>query len=732
MAQKLDLVPLSDEEEKKKKKKLDLKPLDLEPVEPSADEIISDAKLSLKPVEVFDKSIDRHIQPIKYDEAGISEPTDFWGGFRKSLKDQFLEATVGNSALQGAANIRGNDKGETLGNIAGLLLPSGIEAAVPAVKRMFGGKGKLSSIVPETVGETSNIELPKAELPNELKVESPLPRTEKPILDNSGREIAPAQELSEHGPYNTYPNKQDDIFKRMGMGLPLPENKLPNVRLKDGKYYPKTLDKETVDQIYNAGYELSGDGSIVKASAKSEGNILTSPVETRTPEFSSKPRVPKKLDIQPVDTSTGEIIEHPLDNSTDTIPMNAGLPPEKGTFNKVLNFGGTMKSLMSGPDLSGMRQGFPLIGTPEYWKATAPMIKAARSEEGFNAVQNAIRTKPNAQPSITMGNQTVSRYKAGGLKLTDLGERLSGREEEIMSHAPEDLRNAFKSSDNVIARSIRGVGNVYRGSNRAFTAYINELRSSRFDKLIDLAQKAGHDVDDPQFLKSIGSYINNATGRGSLGKFEGAAELLNTVAFSPRLAMSRLSYLNPINYANANPIVRKEMLKNIGAMSSFLLGTGELAHLAGAKFEVDPRSADFGKIRIGNTRIDMGGGFLPYIRLISQLAMHSKKNTETGKITDFNKSKFDNASTMNTLGTFARTKESPLLSLTHDWLTGEDFKGDPFRYDTALTSRVTPMIAQDIYEVSKNNPELLPITLPLSTFGANIQSYSPRVKGRKH
>ncbi len=49
--------------------------------------------------------------------------------------------------------------------------------------------------------------------------------------------------------------------------------------------------------------------------------------------------------------------------------------------------------------------------------------------------------------------------------------------------------------------------------------------------------------------------------------------------------------------------------------------------------EVDPRSPDFGKARIGNTRYDMLGGFGQYLRLGAQIGTQSTISSTTGKKT---------------------------------------------------------------------------------------------------
>jgi hypothetical protein len=65
---------------------------------------------------------------------------------------------------------------------------------------------------------------------------------------------------------------------------------------------------------------------------------------------------------------------------------------------------------------------------------------------------------------------------------------------------------------------------------------------------------------------------------------------------------SRFNFLNPAYYIRMEPFARREALKAalrlVGTLNLVLF----LAKMEGAKVESDPRNADFGKIRIGNTR----------------------------------------------------------------------------------------------------------------------------------
>src|SRR4029077_13331357 len=98
----------------------------------------------------------------------------------------------------------------------------------------------------------------------------------------------------------------------------------------------------------------------------------------------------------------------------------------------------------------------------------------------------------------------------------------------------------------------------------------------------------------------------------------------------------------------------------------------------GANVELDPRSSDFGKIRVGKTRYDIWGGNQQLVRTIAQLAptRHNgvwgqyTKSTSTGKLRHLGKGEhFD------PLGRLFEGKLSPPMSLGLDIKRGEMFAG---------------------------------------------------------
>ena len=355
------------------------------------------------------------------------------------------------------------------------------------------------------------------------------------------------------------------------------------------------------------------------------------------------------------------------------------------------------RSLMSSFDLSApFRQAWFFSTKKEFWKALPGMFRQAFSEKTFQDVMKEIRLRPNYE-----------RMESSGLAFSDLSSDIHAREEAFISN---------------YAEKIPGVGKIVRGSERGFTGFLNKVRADVFDDLAAKAKAAGHDIDDPQFLKDLSGFINNATGRGSLGKFSQAGPFLNGLFFSPRLISSRLSLLNPVYYATLDPFVRKEAIKQLMATSALSVSVLTLAAAGGLNVEADPRSTDFGKIRDGDTRYDVLGGFGQYITLFARLATNQQKNSK-GKVDELGKA-FGAPTRLDILGRFATGKASPIAGYTASYLRGKDPTGKPFEAGPQAMDLFIPLFLQDVRDVmADEGPEGLKKAIP-SFFGIGVSAYN--------
>ncbi len=381
--------------------------------------------------------------------------------------------------------------------------------------------------------------------------------------------------------------------------------------------------------------------------------------------------------------------------------------PFKDTVLSVLNI---PRSLMASFDLSApFRQGL-VVSTrhPQIFaKNFGPMIKAFGSEKVYHAMLSGIRDRP-----------TYPMMMEAGLSFTELGSDVGAREERFASDLAEKIPIA---------------GHGVRASGRAYTGYLDKTRADVFDHLIQSAQKQGIDVQDQKFLKSLGTYINSATGRGDLGHFQEAGKVLNTFFFSPRLLASRLNFLNPVYYSRLDPFARKEALRSAVQLAGTLSTLLALAsQIKGVKVVLDPRNPDWGKIKKGNTRIDLAGGFQQPLRLLAQLASGTAISSTTGKKLNLTANGFGQATRLDLGLRFFEGKESPIASLATDWLRNSNQVGQKFSWKNELSQRMIPLLGQDSYDLYKskhggmNGLEAAFAGYGVGSVGFGFQTYGPR------
>jgi hypothetical protein len=360
------------------------------------------------------------------------------------------------------------------------------------------------------------------------------------------------------------------------------------------------------------------------------------------------------------------------------------------------------RAIMATADLSApLRQGVFLIGKPKTWiPAFGSMFKYFASEKSYKGLSDQIKSRP-----------TYQLMRDSKLALTDMSPLLQSREEAFMSNLSE---------------KIPGFGILAKASNRAYSGFLNKLRADTFDDLVRTAKQQGIDKENPKVIADIAKFVNSATGRGDLGALNKASVVLNGAFFSPRLMASRLNLINPKYYMDLEPMVRKEALKSLFTFA----GTGAsilgLAKLGGAQVGIDPRSADFGKIKIDDTRYDIWGGFQQYMVLAARLLSNQMVSSTTGK--EFNLGEgYKPTTRMDILQRFFESKTAPVASFALALLRGQNSMGEKTNLPVELVDRFIPMVVQDMYDlVRERGAQGIYMAIP-GMFGVGSQTYTDQI-----
>jgi hypothetical protein len=321
----------------------------------------------------------------------------------------------------------------------------------------------------------------------------------------------------------------------------------------------------------------------------------------------------------------------------------------------------------------------------------------------------AIRSRPNYE----LG-------EAAGLELTS-ADGLGPGEEAIRS---------------TLSDKIPGV----KGSNRAYVTYLNLQRAQAFDMIIDsLPHKP-----PLKEAQAIADFVNVATGRAS-GSGKAFAQKLEAIKlfWAPKYVVSRFQLLGKpitamldkrLSFA-AKRAIGKEFAKYAaGQMAYYGLLAGAASAVAKSRgettdIETDLRSSDFGKVRIGDVRLDPLAGLSQTATFLARMVT-GKTKTLSGEVKDLSapKSRVDQ-NRLDVALRFGRSKLGPLQGRVADALSGETFTGKKVTPSQALLAPPLPGAVDDTVQAMRRLG--VPAGAILGIFamlGDNVQTYTDTKK----
>lgn len=382
---------------------------------------------------------------------------------------------------------------------------------------------------------------------------------------------------------------------------------------------------------------------------------------------------------------------------------------EKGVY-YYRNIAGVSRAIMTADYTSALlRQGGLLFfGDPRRsFRIMGDVVRASKSDESYFTLMQDIRERPNAE-----------LYVQSKLGLTD-----------IKSPKMENLEEAYMSqwTDKIP---------ILNHSQRAYVYFLNRLRADTFDIMSDKLGRAGNVTVEQ--AKGISNFINVFTGRGRIpGQYAGAIAGLNELFFAPRYVLSRFQAVTfqPLRYAK-DPAVRKliateyaKTLIGYGIVYGLVSTAGQAA---GVTVEKNPLSSDFGKIKIGNTRIDLLSGVAQTLTFLGRtLLAHTK--TEAGQIEKlygtraFTARKYGDVLWKFVWSKFAPVPASFVNAMGREKVTGE--KTTPLAEAAGL---VLPMNGNDILKamIAQGVPFAVAAAI-LTNFGVSVNTYAQHVHTRQ-
>jgi hypothetical protein len=417
------------------------------------------------------------------------------------------------------------------------------------------------------------------------------------------------------------------------------------------------------------------------------------------------------------------------------------------------------RALMATGEISMMliQGGVQTIAHPTYGaKAFAFGVKNFMSEARAEKAERALEAMPDYQ-----------LMKDSKLALSEFDAKLTAREEAYLggwiNNIWDYLLYPLKfASPRLYAKWQKA--NLFKALERFGVGYMNTLRIQRFNDGVALLRGKGITFEDnPKAYKDVADVINTFTGRSSLGSNENASKVLSTIFFSPRNWASIIKQTTPVGMVwlasktevqgnRFNPKSYKVSTAQkmaIADYAKYVAATLGIVMLAAAKYNnddddetgvsFDPRSSDFMKIKLGDTRIDPWGGRIQMIifqtRLLLGETVNSKGEVKRLGETSFVPTRYDltlrmieNKLAPSTSMAVKALKSKEVIDKETGKVSRVDQFGNPYNL-TTNTENFYPMYAGTVAEVLKEQPKDVAALLTFYAFlGGGVSTYEQKGK----
>jgi hypothetical protein len=319
-----------------------------------------------------------------------------------------------------------------------------------------------------------------------------------------------------------------------------------------------------------------------------------------------------------------------------------------------------------------------LLTHPAIWSKVAArsfvdIYKSLVRKHGHDMVNDAMMANVYSRPNYMNGNYGIAKL-------------IPKTEEQFPTSLPERLP--------------LGVGRVFSASESAFVNSAIRMRINTFDLLQEIARRNGVDVTDKVQVQDMGKLINSVTARGDLGRF-GDGGVVRLAMWAPKMLKGNWDVLTAHTGGAGleTPFARQQARINLLKIVTSTAAVVAVANaLKPGSVETDPRSSDFMKIRVGNTRYDITGGKASIITLLARAITFKTKSTTTKQVTPLNSGKYGSKTVFDVGIDFLANKTTPLARTAIDIARGRNFQGQKTSAGNVIYGLTTPIAIQNFVQ----------------------------------
>jgi len=342
----------------------------------------------------------------------------------------------------------------------------------------------------------------------------------------------------------------------------------------------------------------------------------------------------------------------------------------------------------------------------------------------FTLYTNPSKWLPMAVNSLKDFGRTIAT-KGGGKKveLAQLADRFSRKNYMNGDYKTAKIITEFEEAiPTKRQEKIPVLGRIFKAADLSFTGAAERVRMDLFDMYKKQAIKNGVKWDKKQ-IEDIGTLVNSLTSRGKFGKI-GDSPVIKLVFWAPRMLKANWDVLtgHSLGSGLTTAFARKEAAKNLVKIigsTAMIMKTANAISPGSA--ETDPRSSNFGKIKVGNTTFSYTAGIGSLAVLASRMITGESKSATTGVVSEFG-SGFGDRSRWDALSDFGVGKTTPLVNQILQFAKGRTYQntkptGGSFVYGTTV-----PISLQNAIELKDDASVSAVLGVIVDVFGINANT----------